>query len=89
MDQLKIERRGGFAGLKATGEVEFDSLDGPDQAAVEKLFKSKGKLPASPGADRYIFSVTRVTDAGEKTLEIPEHLLPASVSKAVKDKLPD
>ena len=88
MDKLTIERRGGFAGLKATGEIDTTTLDEVDRAAIEELFKTKGKLPASPGADRYIFTVTRETDSGKKTMEIPEHLLPSAVSRAVKDELP-
>jgi uncharacterized protein YdeI (BOF family) len=88
MDKLTIERRGGFAGLKAKGVVETDSLDTADRAKIDELFTTKGKLPASPGADRYIFTVTRETDSGKKTMEIPEHLLPSAVSRAVKDELP-
>jgi hypothetical protein len=88
MDKLTIERRGGFAGLKGRGVVEVDSLDAADHAKIDELFKTKGKLPASPGADRYIYTVTRETDSGKKTIEIPEHLVPRSVSKAVKDELP-
>lgn len=88
MDKLTIERRGGFAGLKARGEIDAASLDEADREAIDKLFKTKGKLPASPGADRYVYTVTRETESGKKTMEIPEHLLPSAVSRAVKDTLP-
>lgn len=88
MDRLKIVRKGGFGGLRATGELDADSLSEADREVLEKLFKSKGRLPAAPGADRFSYSVTRETEKGSKTIEIPEHLAPAGLSAAVKEQLP-
>lgn len=88
MDRLKIERRGGFTGLPARGEVETASLSPTDQATVAALFRRKTPPAASPGADRFTFRLTRHGDAGAQSMDVPEHLLPASLALAVKDELP-
>ncbi len=59
MDRLKIERRGGLANLPARGEIDMASLSPTDRKALESLFRHKGPLPTSPGADRFRFIVTR------------------------------
>jgi hypothetical protein len=87
MDKLIIERRGGFAGLKAKGEIEA-ALDAPTRAALDALFAAKTKFPAARGADRYVYVLTRGTGADAKSVEVPESLVPASVAASVKDKLP-
>jgi hypothetical protein len=88
MDKLVIERRGGFAGLKARSEIDAAELDEPTQKALDALFAAKKKFPAARGADRYIYTLTRGTGAEAKTVEVPESLVPASVAASVKDKLP-
>ena len=88
MDLLKIERRGGFAGLKGVGELDSSALSAADREAVEKLFTHKGRFKAAPGADRYIYSISRNQGAAEETVEVPEHLVPPALSAAVKDQLP-
>ena len=88
MDLLKIERRGGFAGLKGVGELDSAALSAADREAVEKLFMHKGRFKAAPGADRFIYSISRKQGAGEETIEVPEHLVPPALSAVVKDQLP-
>jgi hypothetical protein len=88
MDRLTIERRGGLANLKGRGEVDAQSLGAADRAAVDALFRRERPLPPAPGADRYVYVVTRVTEAGRQKIEVPEHLLPAALAKAVRDELP-
>ena len=88
VDRLKIERRGGFTGLPARGELDTASLSPADLAAVEALFRRKTPPPSSPGADRFTYKVTRQSDGGAQTMDVPEHLLPASLAEAVKDELP-
>ena len=88
MDKLIIERRGGFAGLKAKGEVDASALDAPTRAALDALFAAKKKFPAAKGADRYIYVLTRGEGADAKSVEVPESMVPAAVSGSVKDKLP-
>lgn len=88
MDRLTIKRSGGLAGLTASCEIETSSLAEADRAAIEDLFRRKGKFAPTPGADRFVFSVTRVTDTGTRTLKVPEQLVPSAISRAVKDALP-
>jgi hypothetical protein len=88
MDKLIIERRGGFAGLKARGEIDAAALDEATRAALDGLFAAKKKFPASRGADRYVYVLTRGTGSDAKSVEVPESLVPASVAASVKDKLP-
>lgn len=87
MDTLKIERRGGVTGLRARGEISLAELSAADGAALAKLFK-KARLPAERGADRFTYRVTWLSATGEKTLDIPEGLLPAAIVQAVKEELP-
>jgi hypothetical protein len=88
MDKLIIERRGGFAGLKAKSEVDASALDAPTRAALDALFAAKKKFPAARGADRYVYTLTRGTGPDAKSVEVPESLVPASVAASVKDRLP-
>jgi hypothetical protein len=88
VDRLRIERRGGLAGLRASGEVDCATLCEADRAALDALFGRRAPLPRSPGADRYIYTLTRQTARGAKKLEVPEHLLPESLAAAVREKLP-
>jgi hypothetical protein len=88
MDKLIIERRGGFAGLKAKGELDVSALDAPTREVLDKLFAAKKKFPAARGADRYIYTLTRGSGADAKSVEVPEHLMPPTVAGSVKDRLP-
>ena len=88
MDHLRIERRGGLTGLRARAEVDMESLAPADRAAVEALFRRRGALPKSPGADRFVYAVTRVTSTGPRTLLVPEELIPRGLAALVHDELP-
>ena len=88
MAMLTIERRGGLAGLAARGEVDMASLSQEDRAAVEALFGRRGKFPAGPGGDRFIFRLTRAGASGTKSVEVPEQFMPSALVRAVKDVLP-
>ena len=87
MDRFIIERRGGFASIRAYGEVDADSLDQEDRDALEKLLGRKRPLPPDPGADRYVYVVTRKNEFGSMTCEVPETLMPRSVARMVKDQI--
>jgi len=87
MDRYLIERRGGFAGLKASGTVDSDALAPQDREALEDLFKRKKPLPKDPGADRYTYMVTRQSESGNSTREVPESMMPRSIARIVKDRI--
>ena len=81
--QYIIERRGGFAGLKASGTIDGDALDPDDRETLEALLNSKEPLAGDPGADRYTYVVTRENAFGSITREIPESVMPRTVAGVV------
>ena len=81
--QYIIERRGGFAGLKASCTVDSDALDPDDRETLEALLDSEQPLAADPGADRYTYVVTRESPTGTTTREIPESVMPRTVASVV------
>jgi hypothetical protein len=87
MERFIVERRGGIAGLKGRGEIAADELDESDRETLKNLFKGGKKLPRDEGADRYVYTVTRQSDSGSKTVEIPETLIPRALTRVVKDQL--
>jgi hypothetical protein len=82
-----IERRGGFAGLKASGTIKGEALDPRDRATLEELLKSDVPLARDPGADRYTYTVTRQDAMGTTTREIPESVLPSTVASVVREMI--
>ncbi len=86
-DRFTIERRGGFAGLKARGVVDADALDPSDRATLDKLLSSDEPLTRDPGADRYTYVVTRENEDGRTTREIPESVLPPRVAGVVQTSI--
>jgi hypothetical protein len=86
-DHYIIERRGGFAGLKASGRIEGDAMDPGDRQLLETLLDSTEPLAADPGADRYTYVVTRKNALGSTTREIPESVMPPTVASLVTAEL--
>jgi hypothetical protein len=82
-DHYIIERRGGFAGLKASGSIDGDALDPDDRQILEALLDSEEPLASDPGADRYTYVVTRENAFGSTTREIPESVMPPTVASVV------
>ncbi|WP_025735002.1 protealysin inhibitor emfourin [Mycobacterium genavense] len=82
-DRYIIERRGGCAGLKAHAIVDADALDPHDRAALEEIVSSDEPLARDPGADRFTYVVTRETEDGRTTREIPESVMPPAVTSLV------
>lgn len=85
-DRYIIERRGGFAGLRAHGTIEGDALDPGDRATLEELLNSPA-LARDPGADRYTYLVTREHAGGSTTREIPESVMPQTVANFVTPEI--
>ena len=95
MTLLKVERVGGFAGfglsgsrLRSQGEQEMSALSAADQAAVEALFRNRGRVTAAgPQADGFRYRITRVAGGQEETVEVPEAAVPAALRNCVTDTL--
>jgi hypothetical protein len=86
-DRYIIERRGGFAGLKASGAVDGDALHPDDRKTLEHLLDSEEPFARDPGADRYTYVVTRENASGSTTREIPESELPSAVASVVTPEI--
>jgi hypothetical protein len=82
-----IERRGGFAGLKARGAIDSDALSHDDRQTLEQLIDSEETLTGDPGADRYTYVVTRQNASGSKTREIPESLMPTAAASVCEAEI--
>jgi len=94
VNRLQIEKLGGLAGfggphLKSKGDVAVSDLSPADQKAVEALFADPKKVAPAPAgqADAFRYKITRHGPAGDQTVEIPEHAVPAAVKNSVKDVL--
>ena len=88
LDELKIERRGGLAGLPARAEVRMSGLAPADQSAIKALFAAKQPFAPSPGADRFTYAITSKVAGKTRTINVPEHLMPPAVASLVKLQLP-
>jgi Emfourin len=86
-DRYIIERRGGFAGLKASGTIDGDAMDPGDRQLLEQLLDSEEPFAKDPGADRYTYLVTRENALGSTTREIPESVMPSAVASVVKAEI--
>lgn len=87
-DRYIIERRGGFAGLKAGGVIDGDALDPADRAKLDQLIDSNEPLARDRGADRYTYVVRRESTSGASaTREIPESMMPVSVASVVTERI--
>ncbi|OBB65842.1 protealysin inhibitor emfourin [Mycobacterium sp. 852014-50255_SCH5639931] len=87
-DRYVIERRGGFAGLKASGAVDSDALDPQDRATLDELLASKEPLARDRGADRYTYVVTRQSaDGVSTTCQVPESMMPPAVASIVTEQI--
>lgn len=96
MGTVKIERVGGLGGfggphLKSRGECALTDLSAADQAAVEKLFASKGKGRGQPDnaqmRDGFSYRISRQTATGTEVVAVPESMVPAALVAHVKDTL--
>jgi hypothetical protein len=93
MDQLDVERLGGFAGfgtpgshLRSLGQIDGSKLSPEDRQAVETLFTHPPPASAQK-ADGFRYKLTRQTDKGSQSVEVPEEHVPMAVRSSVKDEL--
>jgi hypothetical protein len=89
---LEIERLGGLAGfgtpsshLRSRGQLDISTLSAEDRRAVQLLFSRPP--PSSSKPDELRDRLTRWTDKGPESIEVPETQVPAAVRSAIKDQL--
>jgi len=84
LSQLRLERRGGVAGLKLSVEREAAALTAAQRHALDQLLRqadapggAAALAAAAPGADRlhYRLQLTHA-DGSQRSLDIGEDLMP-------------
>ena len=85
---LKIDRSGGFAGLKAGTSVEVSSLDATQRTALEALFAGDGPSGNELRRDGYLYHLTTTVDGAERSIDAGEDQLPPGIGALVKDTIP-
>jgi hypothetical protein len=74
--RVKIERRGGFAGVPAVGQRDESELTPAEHQALRRLLQSPPSAAPSPGADRFHYKITVEDENGTRELQVPEHAMP-------------
>lgn len=96
MGLIKIERIGGFGGfggphLKSLGERNFSDLSTADRSSLNALFLSKKNKLTVPGdmqiRDEFKYRISRQTEGGVETIEVPESMVPATLISSIKDSI--
>jgi hypothetical protein len=94
MDDIKIERLGGLAGygsphsrLKSRGTARIENLSAEDRQAVEALFGKRKAAKPSLMRDGFSYRITWQGKDGERTVEVPEEAVPASLIATIKDEI--
>ena len=92
LQSVRIERSGGFAGLKASVELEGAALTAPQRHAVMALVGTAGAARAAaavPAPDRFSYRV-HVTDADGRslTLTLSEEDMPDALRSLCRPHLP-
>lgn len=80
MDEIEVERTGGFAGLRARGTVRLVDLAEADRVRVEALLSGKTK-PSKPHPDEFIYRLS----AGSLSVEAPERDVPQAIRAVVRN----
>ncbi len=88
--RIKMERTGGFAGIRVERDIDSDKLAPADAAQLERLLRKSHffELPAElrnpgPGPDRFHYRLTVESEQGARTIEAPE----SAVSGSLRDLL--
>jgi hypothetical protein len=87
MRRLRIERRGGFAGIPAVGERDDADLSPAQRAALDRLLKSPPSPAASRGADRFQYKIQVTDDSGKHEFDVPEDAMPDELASIPEIKL--
>jgi hypothetical protein len=85
---VRIERRGGFAGLSAQAELEVAALTAAQRRALDAaLAAPAASVPSGP--DRFSYRIHTVAADGSRTQhDVSEDAMPAVLAALVKPQLP-
>jgi len=83
--KVRIERRGGFAGLHLSVEHDYAALKSAQREAIASL-STNTPIPLAPsGADRFHYRVCLThADGSESTIEVPEPAMPEALESLIK-----
>ena len=81
---LIIERRGGFAGLAARGELSDADMTSAQRQSLERLLASPPAPAPAPGADRFTYHLTIERDGVSHQMAVPETALPDELKQVAK-----
>ena len=96
MGTVKIERVGGVGGfggphLKSYGEKDLAELSIADRQTVQALFTEQGKkgrlLRNTQIRDGFNYRISRQTETGRETIEVPENMVPATLIACIHDQI--
>ncbi|WP_284162857.1 protealysin inhibitor emfourin [Frigidibacter sp. SD6-1] len=89
---VDIERLGGLAGfggpgakIRSHGTIALSDLSAADRARLEALVTEES--PAAPMPDEFLYRITRQTEAGSVTIDVPESRVPQALRACVRDEL--
>jgi hypothetical protein len=88
--RVRIERRGGFAGMRASAQCECAALTPGQRASLEALVsRSPASAGTGAGADRFGFRIEAVhEDGSSQVIEVSEESMPEELQALVKPTLP-
>ena len=85
--QVRLERRGGIAGLHLETSLDWSALSSSQRQALSALLERAGEsgLEPSPGADRFRYRVHLVPESGpERALEVDEAAFPTMLERLLR-----
>jgi hypothetical protein len=85
--RIRVERRGGFAGVPAHGERDEANLSTAERDAAARLLRSPPPSAPAAGADRFTYHVTIEQDDQVHHLTVPEDAMPEPLAAIPKIKL--
>lgn len=90
---VRIQRRGGIAGLAAHVELRYAALSTAQRAAVDRVAGTPSTKSAPPSAaggnDRFSFRLEIVHASGEsRVIEVPEDAMPGVLAGLAKPAMP-
>jgi hypothetical protein len=93
MDELTVERIGGFAGfgtpgsrLRSVGTISISNLRSEDVQTLERLFRGATE-PSKSKPDAFRYRLTRKIGGKTETVEVDEEHVPVVIRNSVKDTL--
>ncbi|MUZ71437.1 hypothetical protein GOZ90_01995 [Agrobacterium vitis] len=93
MDELILEKMGGFAGfggaksaLRSDGVCAVEKLSAGEKQLIEEFFQQSAPQTAAV-ADGFRYRIVWPSRFGDRSVDVPESLVPDEIKASVKDRL--